>query len=231
MSRHLKYRNLLLTVLWLPQAIVCAQPVVTDAKRTPAIVTSDALQQPLAFLTEVERAQFFRGRGLFNQVWMAASSDAQLEDVVFYQAALAVPAARNWDDPIVQQGKALFEQAGCQHCHLPELTSGANALVSEFANTTFNAYTDLLLHDMGNGLADGRPDHEAGSSEWRTAPLWGIGLLPVVSEHQTLLHDGRARGVLEAIMWHGDEAEAARARAQALSRSEREALISFVNSL
>lgn len=158
-------------------------------------------------------------------------SDAQLDDVVFYQAALALPAARKPADPLVLRGKELFEQTGCQHCHVPSLTSGDVALTPMLANTTFNAYTDLLLHDMGEGLADGRPDHAAGPAEWKTAPLWGIGLIPVVNEHQTLLHDGRARGVLEAIMWHGGEAAPARARVQALQKVERDALVAFVNSL
>lgn len=158
-------------------------------------------------------------------------SDAQLEDVVFYQATLALPAARNPADPVVLRGKELFERAGCQHCHVPALTSGNNALAPALANTTFNAYTDLLLHDMGEGLADGRPDHSAGPTEWKTAPLWGIGLIPAVNEHQTLLHDGRARGVLEAIMWHGGEAAPARARVQALPEPDRDALVVFVNSL
>ena len=158
-------------------------------------------------------------------------TDIQLADVVFYQAALAVPAPRNSGDASVREGQRLFEEAGCQHCHLPTLTAGANALVPLLANTTFNAYTDLLLHDMGDALADGRPDYQAGPSEWRTAPLWGLGLLPTINEHQNLLHDGRARGVLEAIMWHGGEASLSRERVRVMNRQERDSIVAFVNSL
>lgn len=158
-------------------------------------------------------------------------TDSQLADVVFYQAALAIPAQRDRDDAQVREGRALFDAAGCQHCHLPELQSGKSTLLPALSNQHFAAYTDLLLHDMGAALSDGRPDQQAEGSEWRTAPLWGIGLLPFINEHDTLLHDGRARGVLEAIMWHGGEAEAARERVRNMSRQQREALIRFVNSL
>ena len=121
-------------------------------------------------------------------------------------------------------------QAGCQHCHIPELQTGAAAL-PVLSNRAFSPYTDLLLHDMGEGLADGRPDFLASGSEWRTPPLWGLGLVPTVNEHNTLLHDGRARGVMEAIMWHGGEAEPARARVKAMTTQEREKLVHFIESL
>ncbi len=158
-------------------------------------------------------------------------SDMQLRDVVFYQAALKLPLPRDETDPKVLRGKELFSLAGCEHCHIPALTTSDRVLVPVLVNTTFHAYTDLLLHDMGEALADGRPDHDAGPAEWKTAPLWSLGLLPIVNEHQTLLHDGRARGVLEAIMWHGGEAEQARVRVKAFSRADRDSLVAFVNSL
>jgi CxxC motif-containing protein (DUF1111 family) len=92
-------------------------------------------------------------------------------------------------------------------------------------------YTDLLLHDMGEALADHRPDHEANGREWKTPPLWGLGLVPTVNKHQNLLHDGRARGVEEAILWHGGEAEKARESFMALPAADRRAVVEFVNSL
>ena len=92
-------------------------------------------------------------------------------------------------------------------------------------------YTDLLLHDMGAGLMDGRPDFGATGSQWRTPPLWGIGLIPHVNGHTFLLHDGRARNVLEAILWHGGEAEESRQQVLKMSRKERQALVKFVESL
>jgi CxxC motif-containing protein (DUF1111 family) len=92
-------------------------------------------------------------------------------------------------------------------------------------------YTDLLLHDMGDALADGRPDFRANGRQWRTPPLWGIGLIKDVNGHQRLLHDGRANGVLEAILWHGGEAEDSKQQVLRMSREDREALVKFVESL
>jgi len=157
-------------------------------------------------------------------------SDEQMHAVALYQALLAVPATRGQDDPAVQQGAALFEAAGCQHCHLPQLETGPQALHPLLANRQFAPYTDLLLHDMGEGLADGRPDGQANGRQWRTAPLWGLGLVPVVNEQLDLLHDGRARSVLEAILWHGGEGAAAAARVAGMSAAERAALEAFVLS-
>lgn len=158
-------------------------------------------------------------------------TDEQLAAIVFYQSTLAVPAPREQDSAAVVQGRVLFEQAGCQHCHVPELFSGNEAALPRLANQRFEAYTDLLLHDMGEGLADGRPDFEASEREWRTPPLWGLGLIPVVNEHRELLHDGRARNVLEAILWHDGEAAAAAARVADMDAAERAALETFVLSL
>ncbi len=137
-------------------------------------------------------------------------SDAFLDKLTLYSQALAVPAQRNADDPRVKRGEASFREAGCASCHMPTLRTGADAVLPELANQTFHPFTDLLLHDMGPALADGRPDFEASGSEWRTPPLWGLGLVPAVNGHETLLHDGRARGFAEAILWHGGEAEEAK---------------------
>jgi CxxC motif-containing protein (DUF1111 family) len=156
--------------------------------------------------------------------------DEILDFVELYARTLAVPARRDASDPEVLRGKALFTAAGCASCHLPVVETGAHP-VDALAHQTIRPYTDLLLHDLGEGLADHRPDFEASGSEWRTAPLWGIGLLETVNRHQLLLHDGRARGLAEAILWHGGEAEASREAFRAMSRSERDALIRFLESL
>lgn len=153
------------------------------------------------------------------------------DQMEFWHAALAPPPARNLELPQVKLGEKLFQQAGCAACHLPELRTGDYPLLPIIANTTFRAFTDLLLHDMGEDLADGRPDFLAGPRDWRTPPLWGIGLSAQVNGSTHLLHDGRARNVLEAILWHGGEAKAAKDAFSKMPAAEREALIAFVNSL
>ena len=158
-------------------------------------------------------------------------SDDDLLKVVLYARTLAVPAQRDPTDPQVQAGAALFEQAGCQSCHVAELETGVHPSVPILSYQTIHPYTDLLLHDMGEGLADGRPDFEASGSEWRTPPLWGIGLFETVNGHTRYLHDGRARNLAEAILWHDGEAAAARAAFQAMAAEERDALIAFLKSL
>ena len=151
--------------------------------------------------------------------------------VVLYASSLAVPARRDWDDPTVLQGKALFTEVGCAACHTPTLTTGNHPTIPALADQTIHPYTDLLLHDMGAGLADGRPDFLAGGAEWRTPPLWGLGLIETVNGHTFLLHDGRARNVLEAILWHDGEAAAARDNFARLDAAQREALLRFLDSL
>ncbi len=156
--------------------------------------------------------------------------DAFLAKLILYMRTLAVPLARDFDDPEVQAGAALFAASGCAACHTPTLASGESHLAA-LSGQTFHPFTDLLLHDMGPGLADGRPDFLASGSEWRTAPLWGLGLLEQVNGHQFLLHDGRARGFAEAILWHGGEAEAAKERFRALDVTDRAALVRFLGAL
>jgi CxxC motif-containing protein (DUF1111 family) len=156
---------------------------------------------------------------------------SRLANITFYLQTLAVPARRSLSDPQVRRGEALFAELRCASCHLPELRTGAKAFIAAAANLTIHPYTDLLLHDMGEELADGRPDFEASGREWRTAPLWGIGLIRAVNGKVSLLHDGRARDVSEAVLWHGGQAEASRESFRALSAAEREALVKFVESL
>ena len=158
-------------------------------------------------------------------------SDEILEVVTFYVQTLAVPARRNVDDPQVKQGEQLFAKAQCASCHVPTLRTGVLAGVPSVSNQTIHPYTDLLLHDMGPDLADNRPDFHANGREWRTPPLWGIGLVKRVNGHTNFLHDGRARDLMEAILWHGGEAEASRQAVEQMSKSERDALIAFLESL
>lgn len=150
---------------------------------------------------------------------------------VFYSRNLAVPARRDVDAPEVLDGKKLFYDSGCASCHRPKFVTRRDSVEPEQSFQLIWPYTDLLLHDMGEGLADHRPEGDANGREWRTAPLWGLGLTETVSGHTFLLHDGRARNVLEAILWHGGEAQAARDRVMAMRRAEREALLVFLNSL
>ncbi|NKC31230.1 di-heme oxidoreductase family protein [Falsiroseomonas selenitidurans] len=152
------------------------------------------------------------------------------ELVVFYARNLGVP-ARAAPTPQVMRGRALFRETGCAACHRPSFTTGAIPGRPEHSHQRIWPYTDLLLHDMGEGLADHRPEGAADGREWRTPPLWGLGHTLRVSGHTQLLHDGRARSVLEAILWHGGEAQAARDAVAALPRAERAALLAFLESL
>lgn len=156
--------------------------------------------------------------------------DHKLARVTFYTQTLAVPARRDVDDPDVIAGERLFDELGCAACHVPTLETGPSD-IEQLAHQTIHAYTDLLLHDMGPDLADDRPDFDASGSEWRTAPLWGLGLIETVNDHLRLLHDGRARSIEEAILWHGGEAETARQAFQALDAEQMQQLIAFLESL
>lgn len=157
-------------------------------------------------------------------------SDEQLDTVADYVAALAVPARRNVEDPEVLRGGRLFGQIGCAACHTPTHRTG-EAPDPARANQVIHPYTDLLLHDMGEGLADGRGEYRASGREWRTPPLWGIGLTETVNGNGFYLHDGRARSLAEAILWHGGEAESAREAFRTLPAADRAALLAFLRSL
>lgn len=154
----------------------------------------------------------------------------QLNALAVYLQTLAPPARRNASDATVIKGKLLFTQAQCSACHISKFKTGSD-LLTEISNQTIRPYTDLLLHDMGEGLADGRPDFKATGSEWRTPPLWGIGLTKIVNGHTNFLHDGRARNLMEAVLWHGGEAEHAKQHVLNMTVAERNALIKFLESL
>lgn len=157
-------------------------------------------------------------------------TDSRLEVVTFYNRTLAVPALRNGDNDDVRQGAELFAEIGCAQCHVDEFTTGETD-IETLSNQTIHPYTDLLLHDMGEGLADGRPDFEATGQEWRTPPLWGLGLIDDVNGERFLLHDGRARTIEEAILWHGGEAESSTTNFLELSLQDRTKLLEFLESL
>lgn len=157
-------------------------------------------------------------------------NDEDLDRLTFYTQVLAVPIRRNSDDPSVKNGEKLFKKIGCINCHTAEFQTGVSS-ISQLNQQKIYPYTDLLLHDLGNDLADERGDFLADGKEWRTPPLWGIGLIKVVNRHQNLLHDARARNTEEAILWHGGEAQKTREQFMFLNKNERSEVIKFVESL
>jgi CxxC motif-containing protein (DUF1111 family) len=172
--------------------------------------------------------------GVTSPIIPGADGSAELEgqdfeDLVTYSQLLALPARRNIDDPEVVRGGELFEEIGCVRCHAPSATTGDTHPLVELRGQTIHPYSDLLLHDMGEALDDGSGTEQA--REWRTAPLWGLGLISTVSGHAHLLHDGRARDPIEAALWHGGEASFASSAVAQLSADERAALLAFLQSL
>jgi len=151
--------------------------------------------------------------------------------VLAYLRLLQVPARRNVDDPRVREGEQLFTEIGCAACHIPTLTTGDFPELPILSKQTIHPYTDLLVHDMGEGLADGRPDFQASGREWRTPPLWGIGLVERINEHSYFLHDGRARNLTEAVLWHAGEALPSKQRFAGLTADQRQTMIHFLESL
>ena len=158
-------------------------------------------------------------------------NENKLQRIIFYNQTLAVPARRDVNKKEIRRGLRLFHEIGCASCHTPTLQTDDRHPLAILHNQTIHPYTDLLLHDMGPELADNRPVFDANGREWRTPPLWGIGLVQVVNNHQYFLHDGRARGLEEAILWHGGEGKKANLRFQALSRKQRDAVLQFLGSL
>lgn len=152
------------------------------------------------------------------------------DDLVFYSATLGVPERRNVTDPIVIRGAELFHQVNCTSCHQPSFTTGV-AKNPVFSNQKIYPFTDMLLHDMGDGLADGRQDFDADGREWKTRPLWGIGHTQTINPRAGFLHDGRARTLEEAILWHDGEARHSKTKFTRLPAGERDALIKFLRSL
>ncbi len=159
-------------------------------------------------------------------------SDKLLNLVTFYTGNLAVPKRRNVDDPQVKQGEQVFLEAGCDGCHQVTFVTAVVEGSPQHSGQTIHPYTDLLLHDMGEGLADDRPVYSASGTEWRTPPLWGIGQTEAVSGGAGhYLHDGRAQSLLEAILWHGGEGKPSRDFVVQTTKSKRAALLAFLESL
>jgi CxxC motif-containing protein (DUF1111 family) len=157
--------------------------------------------------------------------------DSVLNAVSFYVKTLAVPARRNVTDAEIKMGEQIFTQINCAGCHKPTMQTGVDVTLQAISNQRIHPYTDLLLHDMGDGLADNRPDFLATGKEWRTAPLWGIGLFEKTNGTAFYLHDGRARSIEEAILWHSGEAAQSKNKFTGLSKADRTALVKFLKSL
>jgi len=188
---------------------------------------------PLAWgdCTEAQAACRDLPDGVQARLGDTEAPDPVLDLVTFYSQNLAVPARRDIDRPEVLRGKQMFYEAGCTSCHTPKFVTSRKAPNKAQKFQLIWPYSDFLLHDMGDGLADGQPVGDATGSEWRTPPLWGIGLTKTVNGHTFFLHDGRARNLTEAILWHGGEAQAARERFADLPKADRDALVKFLESL
>lgn len=158
-------------------------------------------------------------------------SDINLDKVALYASTLSVPARRNFNDQNVLKGKQTFETIGCTSCHISKLQTGNSHPIAALRNQTIRPYTDLLLHDMGAELADNAQDFLASGTEWRTPALWGIGLLNTVNRDVSLMHDGRAKTIEEAILWHGGEGQNAKSKYKLLSLQDRNDLIQFISTL
>ena len=158
-------------------------------------------------------------------------TDEQLRQQEVYLSALSVPIRRNFKDQEVLEGKQLFTKLNCVGCHKDQFMTGTSSVIDKLSNQKIRPYTDLLLHDMGDSLSDNSAEFLATGNEWRTAPLWGIGLIETVNGHQYLLHDGRARNIEEAVLWHGGEAQKSKESFKKLSESDRIKLIKFLESL
>lgn len=227
-----------------------------EASADPNDDDGDGISGRVNLVWDVERGQLMPGRfglkanapnlrqqaagayaedmGVSNSLFPATDGhnelpDDTLDSTVFYLTSLAVPQHAKLSAG-AKRGKALFSAMGCEGCHSPVLQTGPSDILA-LDRQTFAPYTDLLIHDMGEGLADGRGDFAATGSEWRTAPLWGLGLVRTVLLNANYLHDGRARSVEEAILWHGGEAAAAQGRFRAASKQDRNDLLEFLRHL
>jgi CxxC motif-containing protein (DUF1111 family) len=188
--------------------------------------TANAYNQDMGITSSYESIDAFTLKEIEPEITVN-----KLNDVVFYLETLKAPIQRNTNDPIVQNGLMVFKEIGCEKCHKQTLKTG-KAPIDALSEKEFHPYTDLLLHDMGSGLDDGYTEASAKTYEWRTPPLWGLGLS---SDSQGgayyLMHDGRARSIEAAILLHGGEALFTKTKYESLSESEKAALITFLNSL
>jgi CxxC motif-containing protein (DUF1111 family) len=219
---------------------------VWDSVGRAMVIGRFGLKANMATLLEQSAAAFNTDMGLTTTLFPTEPCDdpvagcgthaAEVKDSLLiavrdYVRTLGVPARRSINVAQVVQGERLFQSTGCTSCHQPTLHTGVVADNPSLSEQTIHPYTDLLVHDMGPGLADGRPDYQASGSEWRTPPLWGIGLTSIVNGHTNFLHDGRARNLMEAVLWHDGQAANARKAVLKMSKADRDALIAFLNSL
>jgi CxxC motif-containing protein (DUF1111 family) len=215
---------------------ISGRPNMVRSALAPGLVLGRfGLKANTASLLEQAAAAYANDMGVSTSVFPESDGtfevdDGTLEATTFYIRTLAVPARVDLDGAGVLQGERAFRSFGCASCHRETQVTGPSE-VAALSNQVIYPYTDLLLHDMGDGLADGRPDHEADGREWRTRALWGIGLVQTVLPGTTYLHDGRAHTLEEAILWHGGEAEAARESFRTATTAERAALVRFLLSL
>lgn len=196
------------------------------------VQVATAYQQDMGVTSYVQGVESVFGQSQYdNKADDAELPDSILNATTFYVRTLGVPARRNTTDVEVKAGQTLFTQLNCSGCHRPTIQTGVNVTLSQISNQRIHPYTDLLVHDMGDGLADNRPDFLASGREWRTMPLWGIGLFEKTNGTPYYLHDGRARSIEEAILWHDGEAKKAKTAFMQLSKADRDRLVKFLQSL
>lgn len=194
-------------------------------------IATPLLDQPAGDCTAVQTACLDAPTGVQARLGASEAPDPVLPLVTFYSQNVGVPQRRDVGEAAVLRGKQAFYEAGCIACHTPKFVTSRDAENPAHRFQLIWPYSDFLLHDLGEGLADHRPEGDASGSEWRTPPLWGLGLTETVAGHAFFLHDGRARSLPEAILWHGGEAQAARDRFAAMSAAERADMIAFLESL
>lgn len=194
-------------------------------------ISSPDVDKPFGDCTQNQQACLAMATGVQERLGNTEAPDPVLELVTFYSKNLAVPARRDVEDLVVLRGKELFYGSGCASCHRPKFVTRRDTDDKAQVFQLIWPYTDMLLHDMGEGLADGQQVGVANGREWRTPPLWGLGLTETVNGHTFFLHDGRARNLTEAIMWHGGEAEKAKQAFADMNKTDRQALIGFLESL
>ncbi|MET3924369.1 di-heme oxidoredictase family protein [Devosia sp. 2618] len=194
-------------------------------------ISTPLVNLPYGDCTEKQPECLAMPNGEQARLGVSEAPDPVLDLVTFYAQTLGVPERRNVGDAAVLRGKQAFYEAGCASCHVPKFVTSRNAENPALKFQLIWPYSDFLLHDMGEGLADHRPEGLADGYEWRTPPLWGLGLTQTVSGHTFFLHDGRARNLVEAILWHGGEAQASRDAFAQLSQATRDDLVAFLESL